>query len=183
MFCNVIILIHHFDHIDLEREQNSFQLTKGTFEKRVPRPDKKYPYGGSDKKNFLSAMKGLTNDPKWLMVCLGREGKRKAAKTRGKVSASLSSRSCARSTSKITSYAGYSPTYPDQECTSSGGLFASILARFKFIITLLFQVGQGSFTLSAFFLFCNNIYTIKERLFISYIINKERLSSTRGYVV
>lgn len=84
MFCNVIILIHHFDHIDLEREQNSFQLTKETFEKRVPRPDKKYPYGGSDK-NFLPAMKGLTNDPKWLMVCLGREGKRKAAKTRGKV--------------------------------------------------------------------------------------------------
>lgn len=157
MFCNVIILIHHFDHIDLEREQNSFQLTKGTFEKRVPRPDKKYPYGGSDK-NFLPAMKGLTNDPKWLMVCLGREGKRKAAKTRGKVfRMTLHAHVRARRAKSPATQATHKNTLT--RSTPSGGLFACILAMFIFIITLLFQVGQGSFTLSAFFLFCNNICT------------------------
>ena len=54
MFCKLIILIHIFDHADLECEpQNSFQVTKGTFQG----PRSKFSSGGAKeecvKENFF----------------------------------------------------------------------------------------------------------------------------------
>lgn len=73
MFCKLIILIHIFDHVDLECEPQRGLSRNGLQDLT------KYTYGGSDKENFLPAMKGLTNQPKWLVFFWDEKEKRKAA--------------------------------------------------------------------------------------------------------
>lgn len=111
----------------------------------------KYPYGGSDKENFLPVMKGLTNHTRWLVFCLGREGKKKSCYNARECLSSPHAHVRARPAKSPATQATHQHT--PTRSNPAGGLFSSILARFIFIITLrkvLFQVGQGSFTLSEF---------------------------------
>ena len=70
-------------------------------------------------------MKGLTNQPKWLVFCLGQEGKKKSG-----YPFRLSRHGYVRARPAKSLAAQATHQHRPARSTPSGGLFSSILARF-----------------------------------------------------